>query len=165
MTGKIPIAELPKDLQDKIKGQAKVSREQVVELTEKVMGVLGSSGESLEVQRRALELARRWLGRYVKWRIRKAVLERDKACVYCGLPVAIVVDNTVGGANDQWRAYDIYSRPFHFDHKIPFSQGGKSDETNIVLACADCNLRKAKSEHPRAKVDLKAREAGFRGDE
>lgn len=63
MTGKIPIAELPKDLRDKIKGEVSVSREQVVQLAEKLMGVLGSSEESLEVQRRALELARRWLVR------------------------------------------------------------------------------------------------------
>jgi hypothetical protein len=63
MPAKIPLKELPKDLRDKIKGEAKISREQVVQLAEKLMGVLGSSEESLEVQRRALELARRWLGR------------------------------------------------------------------------------------------------------
>ena len=91
--------------------------------------------------------------RYVKWKVRKAVLERDKACRYCGLPVAHVVGDNGTGANSCWRAYDSYNRPFHFDHRIPFSQGGSSDEENIVLACADCNLRKSKGEHPRAKVD------------
>jgi len=91
--------------------------------------------------------------RYVKWRVRKAVLERDKACVYCGLPVARVVGEDGWGPNSCWRAHDRYGRPFHFDHKIPFSQGGSSDEKNIVLACADCNLRKSKGEHPRAKID------------
>jgi len=63
MTAKIPLKELPKSLRDKIKGEVSVSRGQVVQLAEKLMGVLGSSEESLEVQRRALELARRWLGR------------------------------------------------------------------------------------------------------
>jgi len=91
--------------------------------------------------------------RYVKWKVRKAVLERDKACVYCDLPVVRVVGKDGAGANSSWRAYDEYGRPFHFDHRIPFSKGGSSDGTNIVLACADCNLRKSKSEHPRAKVD------------
>ena len=91
--------------------------------------------------------------RYVKWKVRKAVLERDKACVYCGLPVDRVVDKDSPGPNSDWRAYDEYGRPFHFDHRIPFSQGGSSNETNIVLACADCNLRKSKEEQPRAKVD------------
>lgn len=90
--------------------------------------------------------------KYVRWKVRKAVLERDKACVYCGLAVSRVVEDGAG-ANSCWRAYDEHGRPFHFDHKIPFSQGGCSDETNIVLACADCNLRKSKGEHPRAKVD------------
>jgi hypothetical protein len=81
--------------------------------------------------------------RYVKWRVRKAVLERDKACVYCGWPVDRIRDDSEGGPNDQWRAYDAAGQPFHFDHRIPFSRGGASDETNIVLACAKCNLKKA----------------------
>ncbi len=97
--------------------------------------------------------------KYVKWKVRKAVLERDKACVYCGRPVFRIRDDSQGGPNDHWRAYDEYGRPFHFDHKRAFSRGGASDESNIVLACADCNLRKAKGEHPRAKVD--ARQLAF----
>jgi 5-methylcytosine-specific restriction endonuclease McrA len=89
--------------------------------------------------------------RYVRWRVRKAVLERDKARVYCGRPVARIKDDSEGGPNDQWRAYDGEGRPFHFDHQIPFSRGGASDESNIVLACADCNLRKAGHRFPREK--------------
>lgn len=92
--------------------------------------------------------------RYVKWAVRKAVLERDKACVYCGEPVATIRDSSQGGPNDQWRAYDKDGRPFHFDHKIPFSQGGNSDETNIVLACADCNLKKAAKVADDQETDL-----------
>lgn len=30
-----------------------------------------------------------------------------------------------------------------FDHIIPVSRGGRSDETNVRLTCADCNLRKS----------------------
>lgn len=89
--------------------------------------------------------------RYVKWKVRKAVLERDKACVYCGRPVCRIRDDTEGGPNDHWRAYDSEGQPFHFDHRIPFSKGGASDETNIVLACADCNLKKAQYKYPREK--------------
>jgi len=88
--------------------------------------------------------------RYIKWKVRKAVLERDKACVYCGLPVARIRD-TEGAPNDQWRAYDSEGRPFHFDHHIPFSKGGASDESNVVLACADCNLKKAHHRYPRER--------------
>ena len=90
---------------------------------------------------------------YVKWKVRKAVLERDKACVYCGRPVARIRDNSEGGPNDQWRAYDSTGQPFHFDHKIAFSRGGASDEGNIVLACADCNLRKGEHRYPREKTE------------
>jgi hypothetical protein len=54
--------------------------------------------------------------RYVRWRVRKAVLERDKACTYCSRPVARIRDDNQGGPNDQWRAYDCEGRPFHFDH-------------------------------------------------
>ena len=107
--------------------------------------------------------------RYVKWKVRKAVLERDKACVYCGLVVAKVTGaDGADGPNSHWRAYDDYGRPFHFDHKTPFSKGGSSDETNIVLAYADCNLRKSKGEHPRAKVDPRQGRFAFafaRGEE
>ena len=89
--------------------------------------------------------------RYVKWKVRKAVLERDKACVYCNLPVARIRDDSEGGPNDHWRAYDKYGRPFHFDHRTPFSRGGASDESNVVLACAECNLRKAQHKYPKEK--------------
>lgn len=89
--------------------------------------------------------------RFVKWKVRKAVLERDKACVYCGLPMVRIIGSEAGA--NGWRAYDKYRRAFHFDHRIAFSKGGSSDEMNIVLACADCNLRKSIGEHPRAVVD------------
>lgn len=90
--------------------------------------------------------------RYVTWKVRKAVLERDKACVYCGLPVATVVGEEGldrGGPNYCWRAYDEQGRPFHFDHKIPVSQGGASDESNVQLTCASCNLKKGWGKLPK----------------
>jgi hypothetical protein len=98
-------------------------------------------------------------GRYVTWKVRKAVLERDKSCVFCGLPVARIVGEEGldrGGPNYCWRAYDKQGRPFHFDHKIPFSQWGTSDESNIQLTCASCNLKKGRGELPKhliPKVD------------
>ena len=91
--------------------------------------------------------------RYVKWQVRKAVLERDKACVYCNRPVARVVGDDGHGANSSWRAYDNYGRSFHFDHRIPFSKGGSSDESNIQLTCEACNLKKSTGERPGPWVD------------
>lgn len=32
--------------------------------------------------------------------------------------------------------------PFHIDHVVPWAIGGVSDMSNLVLACAPCNLRK-----------------------
>jgi len=50
-----------------------------------------------------------------------AALMRDgRCCVYCG--------DTDG--------------PFHFDHLFPVSRGGPDTASNIVVACAACNLSK-----------------------
>jgi 5-methylcytosine-specific restriction endonuclease McrA len=35
------------------------------------------------------------------------------------------------------------TRQLTYDHVKPFSRGGKTDWTNIVTACGDCNRRKA----------------------
>lgn len=54
--------------------------------------------------------------------VRASVLNRDGGkCVYCG---------TEDG-------------PFHYDHLWPVSRGGRNDPSNLVLACAPCNLSKA----------------------
>jgi hypothetical protein len=51
------------------------------------------------------------------------VLKREnQVCRECGLPVQ---DDDI-----------------HFDHIIPFSKGGSSDESNIRLLCGRCNLKK-----------------------
>jgi hypothetical protein len=107
------------------------------------------------IQRASGEGVRMNRERYVTWKVRKAVLERDKACVYCDLPVARVVgEGALGGPNSCWRAYDKRGRPFHFDHKIPVSQGGASDESNVQLACANCNLKKGRGELPKHLIPM-----------
>lgn len=53
--------------------------------------------------------------------VRAAVRARDgDACVYC--------DDTEG--------------PFHLDHRLPWSRGGKHTFENLCVACWRCNLRK-----------------------
>ena len=53
--------------------------------------------------------------------IHRTVRARDGAkCIYCG--------DTEG--------------PFHLDHLWPVSKGGRNEATNIVTACATCNLSK-----------------------
>ena len=75
---------------------------------------------------------------------RRRVIERDNKCIYCGKEIAIIIGAGATETMRKWRAYDNNGLAFHFDHKIPYCQGGASDETNIVLACAKCNLRRPK---------------------
>jgi predicted CopG family antitoxin len=82
---------------------------------------------------------------FVKPEIRQIVIERDKACVYCGKPVARVSGNDAP-YNIRWKAYDDQGNVFHFEHRIPMVAGGANDESNICLACAPCNLEKARGE-------------------
>lgn len=72
-------------------------------------------------------IARKWLrfaGRETTpQNLRILILARDNhQCQYCG--VGLQEDN------------------FHCDHIIPHSQGGDTNETNLVAACPTCNLRK-----------------------
>jgi len=85
---------------------------------------------------------------HVPLRVRRIVLARDKACAYCGLPVVTVIRGE-GPYSKRWRAYDDQGNTFHFEHKIPSIAGGLNDETNVVLACRDCNLDKARKEHSK----------------
>lgn len=59
--------------------------------------------------------------RGISRRVREAVKLRDgEKCVYCG---------TTKG-------------PFHFDHRFPFSRGGKHTVSNLCVACERCNASK-----------------------
>src|SRR5215213_10448687 len=52
-------------------------------------------------------------------------LEEAQACLcaYCGVPLPL-------------------EPVIHVDHKLPLSRGGSNDPSNLVLACAHCNLSK-----------------------
>lgn len=57
-------------------------------------------------------------------KIRFEVFKRDSfKCVYCGKSAPDVV--------------------LHVDHIVPVSKGGTNEITNLVTACADCNLGKS----------------------
>lgn len=54
--------------------------------------------------------------------VRRAVLARDgDRCVYCG---------GIDG-------------PFHLDHRLPWSRGGRHTVENLAVSCRDCNLAKS----------------------
>jgi 5-methylcytosine-specific restriction endonuclease McrA len=71
---------------------------------------------------------------------RQNVLARDRfKCQYCG----------AGGP-------DVI---LTFDHVVPRSRGGKTEWGNIVMACQDCNGRKANRTPAEAGMSLRARPA------
>jgi 5-methylcytosine-specific restriction endonuclease McrA len=59
----------------------------------------------------------------IPFRIRDYVMMRDRyRCVYCGkAPIG---------------------RDLHLDHVMPWSRGGDSMPSNLVVSCANCNLSK-----------------------
>ena len=68
-------------------------------------------------------------GRYIPFSVKMRVVRRDNhTCQECGVHLR---DNEV-----------------EFDHKIPISKGGSSEEHNIRLTCYDCNRDKS------ARVDI-----------
>jgi 5-methylcytosine-specific restriction endonuclease McrA len=63
---------------------------------------------------------------YLKPERRFQILRRDgHTCRYCGRSAPEVV--------------------LHIDHVIPVARGGTDDDTNLVVACQDCNLGKKAS--------------------
>lgn len=64
------------------------------------------------------------ISRHIPRPIQFRVLKREnQVCRSCGMPVA---DNDI-----------------HFDHVIPWSKGGPTDESNIQLLCGSCNRKKS----------------------
>lgn len=71
--------------------------------------------------------------RAVSTRTRFEVFKRDGfRCVYCG------------GTPLQ--------RPLHVDHVVPLAEGGGNEPSNLVTACADCNLGKGPVPLERKKL-------------
>ncbi len=92
--------------------------------------------------------------------VKDAVLKRDgHRCRYCGIPVVSaeirkllreVEDGAYKNAipwidsdpNNEHAAFQCMW--LQFDHVVPWSHGGRSDEKNIVVCCALCNFGKDK---------------------
>lgn len=65
---------------------------------------------------------------------RRAVIERDGLnCQRCGRTVSC------GTAGEPYRADML-----HIDHLIPWASGGDHSLGNLIVCCADCNLRRSK---------------------
>ena len=91
-------------------------------------GLARRAADPAGYRERKLELkhARRakMVGRYTAEDIAAIISEQDGCCYYCG------------------RAISRDRKERHVDHMTPVSRGGTNWPDNIVVACADCNLRK-----------------------
>ena len=62
--------------------------------------------------------------------LRQQVKRRDgTVCAYC--------------AAEGGKVYGPDKKPWHIDHVVPRSKGGKDELDNLVLACASCNIAKS----------------------
>ncbi|MEL6554964.1 MAG: HNH endonuclease signature motif containing protein [Cyanobacteria bacterium J06621_11] len=58
-------------------------------------------------------------------------------------PYYAVVSKRAGYRCEYCRAPEIvFNFPFEVEHIIPIARKGKTDESNLALACRSCNLRK-----------------------
>ncbi len=97
---------------------------------------------------------------------RRNVFKRDRfTCQYCGRQGRSHPGNgyEAGGMETISTARSTRNRPrrqlggdeLTIDHVVPRAQGGESSWTNCVLACLECNKRKADRTPEQAKVRLR----------
>lgn len=78
-----------------------------------------------------------WISHEVR---RRVVLKSKGRCFHCKKMAAkAAVD-----ARRLPSLYDEKGRKFHIDHLKPLWQGGEDKESNLVVSCPDCNLKKKK---------------------
>jgi 5-methylcytosine-specific restriction endonuclease McrA len=88
--------------------------------------IIGTDAESIDIKVPAVVVLRRKLGKVksgVKFSKINVCLRDDFRCQYCGTKLSMSQLNK--------------------DHVLPRSKGGKTDWTNIAMACYPCNDRKA----------------------
>lgn len=81
---------------------------------------------------RAPRLGHDGRNRQIPLGLRFRVLERDRRCLLCG-------------------ATPETPAKLHVDHRVPFSQGGRTVENNLQVLCGDCNIGKGN----RSSVDFR----------
>jgi 5-methylcytosine-specific restriction endonuclease McrA len=88
---------------------------------------------------------------------RRNIFKRDRyTCQYCGRQGRFVgVDRRVDEGGRGSRLGRLSSEDLTIDHVVPRSQGGTSTWDNCVLACIDCNARKADRTPEQARMPLR----------
>src|SRR2546429_117989 len=83
---------------------------------------------------------------------RRRLIERDGYhCQFCGVPVIREeIRNRIrrsypelklwSGESNELQHAAFQAMWLQYDHVVPHSRGGKSDENNVVIACAPCNF-------------------------
>lgn len=85
--------------------------------------------------------------------VKHAVLNRDGyRCRYCGIPVVdaeirkiahrFYPESVTWGADERSLHAGFAVMWLQFDHVVPWSHGGRTDEENVVVSCALCNFGK-----------------------
>jgi 5-methylcytosine-specific restriction endonuclease McrA len=91
------------------------------------------AAQLLESRRVAIPLVS-YPNRYVSQATKRAVLIRDEGrCVRCG-----------------------QTEDLQFDHIIPITMGGSSEESNIQLLCGLCNRRKSNKIEPLSNIEIES---------
>ena len=84
--------------------------------------------------------------------VRRRLIERDGYhCQFCGVPVIREeIRNRIrrsypelklwSGESNELQHAAFQAMWLQYDHVVPHSRGGKSDENNVVIACAPCNF-------------------------
>lgn len=79
---------------------------------------------------------------YISQKIRNEVTKRDRGvCQHCGKKASRAEVSKRGVL----QFFDDEGRVFHIDHVVTVSAGGSHDPSNLVLACAPCNLSKRRA--------------------
>lgn len=82
--------------------------------------------------------------RFDNWLIWMIAMQHNE-CYYC--------DETITYADRE---------SYHIDHRIPIYWGGRSEYSNLCLACPSCNITKSTDQLIRDKAFLQNRKKGFK---
>lgn len=92
-------------------------------------------------------MQKKWVTHEVK---RKVMLKSEGKCFHCGRKPYKATLNKRGLPELR----DENNQVFQYDHLIPEIEGGKNDETNIVISCEKCNKeRKRGTRKYQAEVE------------
>jgi 5-methylcytosine-specific restriction endonuclease McrA len=74
------------------------------------------------------------------------------------LPLALIRDRILESAGQcEWCGDNLVGKDFELDHVVSLRQGGQHQANNLVVACPDCNRRKAEKAPLQFALEIVAR--------